>query len=72
MRKPMRKCTIEEICTSKLMDMPCNRWISNEECVDYIVELIQLGLLSLNEMKLMLFYQDFCKVRKAYNNAQKR
>lgn len=63
MRTPIRKCTVKEICTSKGMDMPCDRWISDEECVDTLARLIYKEILSLEEMKALLFYQDYCKVR---------
>lgn len=68
--KPIRKCSIEELCTSKAIDMPCERWCSDDECIAYICKLIELEIIDLDDMKQLLFYNDYCKVRKAYNNIQ--
>lgn len=69
-RKPIRKCSIQEMCTSKMIDMPCDRWCSDEECIDTICRLIKIGIFDLDDMKQLLFYNDYCKVRKVYNNMQ--
>jgi hypothetical protein len=64
--KPVIKATIEELCTS-WVDKPCDRWISDEECIETICELIQIGVFDLDDMRWLLFYPDYCKVCKAFN-----
>ncbi len=69
--KPVRKCSIQELCTSKFMGQQCDRWCSDEEWIENICELIRLGIFNLDDMKQLLFYNDYCKVRKAYNDMSK-
>ena len=63
--KPIKKCSIEELCTS-FIGIKRERWCSDEECVEMICEMIGLGLIDLDDMKWLLFYPDYCKVRKMY------
>ena len=66
--KPIRKCSIEELCTSWGVNKPRNRWCSDDEGIAYICKLIELEIIDLDDMKQLLFYNDYCKVRKAYNS----
>jgi hypothetical protein len=65
--KPVRKCSIKELCTSKIFGEPCDRWCSDEDFIQYICELITLEIFDLDDMKELLYYKDYCKVRKAFN-----
>ena len=68
--KPVRKCSIKELCTTWI-DKPCDRWMSDEDMIENLCELIQMEIIDLDDMKWLLFYPDYCKVRKAYNNMNK-
>ena len=70
--KPVRKCSIKELCTSKMMNVPCERWISDEECINHLVMLIQIGLISLNMMEQLLYKSDYIKVKTAYQKTLKK
>lgn len=70
--KVIKKCSIEELCTSRAMGIPCDRWCTDEECIQYTAELIMLGVLSLDMMKDLLIKEDYWKVHKAYKTMQKQ
>lgn len=70
--KPMRKCTIKELCTSKMMDMPCDRWISDEELIKHLVLMIQMGIFSLDMMEQLLYKPDYIKLKSAYQKSLKK
>ena len=52
--------------------MPCERWISDEECINHIVLMIQIGLISLNMMEQLLYKSDYIKVKTAYQKTLKK
>ena len=70
--KPVRKCSIKELCTSKMMNMPCERWISDEECVNHLVLMIKMGIFSLDMMEQLLYKPDYIKLKSAYQKSLKK
>ena len=70
--KPVRKCSIKELCTSKMMNMPCERWISDEECINHLVLMIQIGIFSLDMMEQLLYKPDYIKLKSAYQKKKKK
>ena len=65
--KPIRKCSIQELCTSGFIGQQCDRWCSDEAFIEHICELIRLEIFDLDDMKELLYYKDYCKIRKAFN-----
>ena len=70
--KPVRKCSIKELCTSKMMNVPCERWISDEECVNHLVLMIKMGIFSLDMMEQLLYKPDYIKLKSAYQKSLKK
>ena len=69
----MEKITLKELRYSWAKGMPritplCS---TDEEYAEYTAELIILGLLSLEQMKVLLVKEDYWKVHKAYKKALK-
>ena len=67
-KKPSRKATIEEFCTTKYYgDTEHHKWCSEEEYITTICQLIEIGIFDLDDMKAILVYNDYCKIRRAWN-----
>ncbi len=70
--KPMKKVTLEEFCTVGFIgDIKKEKWISEEECIRTICELIKINVFDLDDFRWLFYYQDYCKVRKTWNENYK-
>ena len=67
----MKKCTIEELCTSWIQGVSRKRWCTDEEYIGMLCELIQLKRMELNELKMLLYKEDYYKVLRYWNKNYK-
>ena len=68
---PTKKCSIKELCTSWVDGVSRDRWCSDEEFIHHICEIIRIGIMDLEDMKIMLYKEDYYKVLRHWNKHYK-
>jgi hypothetical protein len=67
----VKKYTIQELCMTWIQGISRKRFCTDEEYIGMICELIQLKIRTLEEMKMLLYKEDYYRVLRYWNKNYK-